>query len=59
VTVLVGDWTRPDPRIATYLEQRGRAGIPLYIFVGADGREVELPQLLTVSQLTALVGEKA
>ncbi len=54
VTVMVGDWTRPDPAIARFLEQRGRAGIPLYLFYAADGTVEELPQILTVDQLTKL-----
>lgn len=54
IKVLVGDWTRPDPEIAHFLEQRGRAGIPLYLFYDADGRVTELPQLLTTGMLTAL-----
>ncbi len=54
IRVLVGDWTRPDPDIARFLEAHGRAGIPLYLFYDADGRITELPQLLTPSMLTAL-----
>ncbi len=54
VTVMVGDWTRPDPEIARFLESRGRAGIPLYLFYAADGSVRELPQLLTVDMLTGL-----
>jgi thiol:disulfide interchange protein len=54
VKVMVGDWTRPDPAIARFLERKGRAGIPLYIFYASDGSEKELPQILTVDALTAL-----
>lgn len=54
IQVMVGDWTKPDPEIARFLEERGRAGIPLYLFYGADGSVRELPQLLTVGALTAL-----
>jgi thiol:disulfide interchange protein/DsbC/DsbD-like thiol-disulfide interchange protein len=54
IKVMVGDWTRPDPAIARFLEQQGRAGIPLYLFYGADGSVTELPQILTVSLLTDL-----
>jgi thiol:disulfide interchange protein len=54
VTVMVGDWTRPNPDIARFLEARGRAGIPLYLFYGADGTVRELPQILTVDLLTNL-----
>lgn len=54
VTVMVGDWTRPDPAIARFLESRGRAGIPLYLFYGSDGSVRELPQILTVDMLLDL-----
>lgn len=55
VRVMVGDWTRPDPAIAAFLAERGRAGIPLYLFYAPDGSVRELPQLLTPAMLTALV----
>jgi thiol:disulfide interchange protein len=54
IQVMVGDWTRPDPAIARFLEARGRAGIPLYLFYAPDGTITELPQILTVDMLTAL-----
>ncbi len=54
IAVLEGDWTRGDPVISQWLAARGRAGVPAYVFYAPDGREVELPQLLTVDSLTAL-----
>ncbi len=57
IQVMVGDWTRPDPAIARFLEERKRAGIPLYLFYGADGSVTELPQILTVDTLTALASK--
>ncbi len=54
IAVLEGDWTRGDPVISKWLAARGRAGVPAYVFYAADGREVELPQLLTVAGLKAL-----
>ena len=55
VTVLMGDWTRPDPEISRFLEQHGRAGVPLYIYYAPDKEPVILPQILTVATLTDLV----
>jgi thiol:disulfide interchange protein len=53
VKVLVGDWTNGDPAITRFLESRGRAGVPLYLWY-APGREAEeLPQVLTPSMLTS------
>jgi thiol:disulfide interchange protein len=54
---MVGDWTRPDPAIAKFLEERKRAGIPLYLFYAADGSVTELPQILTVDMLTELASK--
>jgi thiol:disulfide interchange protein len=54
IRVMVGDWTRGDEAIGRFLERHGRSGVPLYLYY-APGREPEiLPQILTVSRLTAL-----
>jgi thiol:disulfide interchange protein len=51
VEVLVGDWTNGDPAITRFLESRGRAGIPVYLWY-APGKPVEeLPQILTPGML--------
>ena len=51
VDVLAGDWTSGDPAITRFLESRGRAGVPLYLWY-APGKPVEeLPQILTTSML--------
>ncbi|MEO5808597.1 MAG: protein-disulfide reductase DsbD domain-containing protein [Sphingomicrobium sp.] len=54
VKVLVGDWTNGDPAITRFLESRGRAGVPLYLWYapGAVAPE-ELPQILTPAMLSA------
>ncbi|VWX59061.1 protein-disulfide reductase DsbD family protein [Sphingorhabdus sp. 109] len=57
VAVLMGDWTRPDPVISRFLEKHGRAGVPLYLYYAPGEEPVILPQILTVSTLTELVGE--
>jgi thiol:disulfide interchange protein len=52
VKTLVGDWTNGDPAIGRFLEARGRAGVPLYLWYapGATAPE-ELPQILTPALL--------
>ncbi|NCN83812.1 MAG: thiol:disulfide interchange protein [Sphingomonadales bacterium] len=55
VAVLMGDWTRPDPDISRFLEQHGRAGVPLYLYYAPGQEPVILPQILTVATLTNLV----
>jgi thiol:disulfide interchange protein len=55
ITVMVGDWTQPDPLIARFLEARGRSGIPLYLYYPAGGGAPrELPQILTPAMLEGL-----
>jgi DsbC/DsbD-like thiol-disulfide interchange protein/cytochrome c biogenesis protein CcdA len=55
VTVMVGDWTNADPAITRFLEAQGRSGVPLYLWYAPGKQPQTLPQLLTVSTLTALV----
>ena len=47
VKVLVGDWTNGDPAITRFLESRGRAGVPLYLWYAPGKEPEELPQMLT------------
>jgi thiol:disulfide interchange protein len=54
IAVLEGDWTRGDADISTWLAQQGRAGVPVYVYYAADGSQRELPQILTVKELTSL-----
>ena len=53
VKVLVGDWTNGDPAITRFLESRGRAGVPLYLWYKPGKAEPEeLPQILTPGMLS-------
>ena len=51
VKVLVGDWTNGDPAITRFLESRGRAGVPLYLWYRPGAAPEELPQVMTQSML--------
>jgi thiol:disulfide interchange protein len=51
VKVLVADWTNGDPEITRFLESRGRAGVPLYLWYKAGQQPEELPQILTPAML--------
>jgi thiol:disulfide interchange protein len=53
VTVLAGDWTNGDPAITRFLESRGRAGVPYYLWYAPGQSPEELPQVLTPSMLIA------
>ena len=57
VKVLVGDWTNGDPAITRFLDSRGRAGVPLYLWYQPGKAEPEeLPQILTPSMLSERAG---
>jgi len=51
VKVLVADWTNGDPEITRFLESRGRAGVPFYLWYPPGKAPEELPQVLTPSML--------
>jgi DsbC/DsbD-like thiol-disulfide interchange protein/cytochrome c biogenesis protein CcdA len=51
VKVLAGDWTNGDPEITRFLESRGRAGVPLYLWYAPGKPPEELSQVLTSSML--------
>ena len=53
VKVLVGDWTNGDPSITRFLESRGRAGVPLYLWYAPGKAPEELPQILTPAMLVS------
>ena len=54
VVAMRGDWTRNDPEITRYLEARGVAGVPLYMWYPAGGEGEQLPQVLTPDMLADL-----
>ncbi len=48
IAYLLGDWTRQDPIITSFLRSRHRDGVPLYLFYPAGAAApIELPQILT------------
>jgi DsbC/DsbD-like thiol-disulfide interchange protein/cytochrome c biogenesis protein CcdA len=54
VKLFAGDWTTGDPKITRFLEARGRAGVPLYLWYSPGKAEPEeLPQVLTPAMLTS------
>ena len=57
VVVLVGDWTRRDPKITSFLSQQGAAGVPLYLWYPAKAAEPQkLPQVLSADFMAGLPG---
>lgn len=60
VTLMVGDWTRRDPAITTYLQAHGRDGVPLYVYYPPHhGSPHLLPQILTPKMVTDEIGRSS
>jgi thiol:disulfide interchange protein DsbD len=60
VAYLVGDWTRQDAAITSFLRRFERSGVPLYVVFPVAGAPVILPQILTGGLvLDALAGAAA
>jgi thiol:disulfide interchange protein len=57
VVVLAADWTNGDPAITRYLESRGRAGVPYYLWYAPGRAPEELPQVLTPAMLISRARE--
>jgi suppressor for copper-sensitivity B len=54
VVAMRADWTRPEPRITTYLQSFGRFGVPLNVVYGPARPDGEaLPELLSASVVSA------
>jgi thiol:disulfide interchange protein DsbD len=43
------DWTRRDESISRWLKEYGKAGVPFYLFIKADGTALPLPEVLTTN----------
>ena len=57
VVVLVGDWTRRDPKITSFLSAQGAAGVPLYLWYPAGAPAPQkLPQVLSADFMAGLPG---
>lgn len=54
VVPMQADWTRPDPKIASYLAEFGRYGIPFNVVYGPGAPAgIPLPELLTSAEVLA------
>ncbi|MEY3633637.1 MAG: hypothetical protein RLZZ61_47 [Pseudomonadota bacterium] len=54
IQTMVGDYTRRDPDITRFLAKHSRSGVPLYLYYPPNAEARVLPQILTVTDLTAL-----
>ena len=59
IAYLIGDWTRQDPAITSFLAGFERSGVPLYVVYPRAGSPVVLPQILTPSLVLDALAEAA
>jgi thiol:disulfide interchange protein len=57
VVPLKADWTRKDPVITEWLKRYGRAGVPFYLMIPANGEPVPLPEVLTTDRVINSFGD--
>ena len=51
VIPLKADWTRRDEVITKWLQRHGKAGVPLYLVISKEGKEVALPEVITADMV--------
>ncbi len=57
VVTMVGDWSRGDAAITTFLNENKRAGVPLYLWYAPGKEAATLPQVLTPALLAKLADD--
>ncbi len=56
VKLIIVDWTRPNEKIAAYLQKHGRVGIP-FSMLHSKNQSIVLPELLTKGNVEKAFGE--
>lgn len=51
IKLLIGDWTKRDEVIGTFLRQNGLVGVPAYFIQKKDGTLVNLGETVTISRI--------
>ena len=51
IVTMRGDWTVRNEEITRFLNQRGAAGVPLYLWIAPNRDEEQLPQIMTPGML--------
>ena len=51
VVTMKADWTHPDERIAQFLAQFARAGVPFYLLYRTDGTTHIFSEILSISEV--------
>lgn len=51
IKLLIGDWTKRDPIIGSFLRQNGLVGVPAYFIQKKDGTLVNLGETVTIDRI--------
>jgi thiol:disulfide interchange protein DsbD len=51
IKLLIGDWTKKDEVIASFLKQNGLVGVPAYFIQKADGTLVNLGETISIDKI--------
>lgn len=57
IVLMRGDLTRPDPKIASFLESHKRQGIPFNLLYSPKGEPVIFPEILTKQKVLQIIEE--
>jgi thiol:disulfide interchange protein DsbD len=57
VRLMRADWTLRDPAISVALGELGRSGVPVYVLYRKDQAPVVLSEILTASEVQALLNQ--
>ena len=49
--LLLGDWTKKDPAITTFLKNNGLVGVPAYFIQKPNGELINLGETLTIKEI--------
>ncbi len=51
VELMLGDWTKRDPQIGSWLKSQGFVGVPAYFVINKKGELVKLGETITLSEI--------
>lgn len=51
IKLLLGDWTKKDPRITKFLNANGLVGVPAYFVQRPDGELINLGETITINKI--------
>jgi thiol:disulfide interchange protein DsbD len=51
IALLLGDWTKRDPVIGSWLKKHGHVGVPAYFVINSKGELIKLGETITISKI--------